>query len=201
MTEQQFNETWEKIINPKCEALVRSFGGLVFLPDDVKKQLYIYYEEAKEHAKNHYMKDPLGKLNRYKVAAALMVAILQVKPLKKAAPRFYEKSKSQWTFNESVALYTGLSIIRNFIMLDIKKAEEGGYLSEDLTILKDLFENGLPLDEADQLRWETEIYHMREEGCCNTLAFAHELEDYVKLRVSHRKIVVLAKRIAEMQIP
>lgn len=196
MTEQQFNETWEKIIKPRCEYLVRTYGGLVFLPDDVKKQLCNYYEEARVHAKNHYMKDPSGRLNRYKVAGALMVAILQAKPLKKVDSKFYEKSKSQWTFNEAVALYTGLSIVRNFIMLDIKKAEEGGSLSEDQTIQKELFENGLPLDEDDQHRWETEIYHMREEGCCNTLVFAHELEDYVKLRVANRKIVVLTKCIA-----
>ncbi len=180
MTEIDFNETWNKIIHSKYMKMYQKFGGLVCLASS-KKDVNVYYDETLTYAKNHYMMNTEGRLNRYKVAAAMMIAILKAKPIKKASNKYYTDSTDKWIFNEQLALYTGLMIVRNFILAEID--DKGGpQNSRDAVLLKQ-FEHSFPLRKKDRERWEIELYFLRQEGTYNLLALAHELEDFVELAV------------------
>ena len=193
MNEVDFNDTWERIIRKKCISLSNQFGGLVCL-EDSRKEVHLYYEESVAYAKNHYMTNPDGLLNRYKVAAALMIAVLKAKPIKKASPKFYRDPSDKWIFNEQLALYTGLMVVRDFILAEVNG--EGGPRNWREEILLDKFSASLPLVKADREKWEIELYYLRQEGSYQLLSLAHELEDFVEKVVLRTRCELLEQRQA-----
>lgn len=176
MTDRDLHEIWQKIVKKRCEALRDKCGGLL-IAENAEEEIYTYYQEICDYAHKHYMKDPDGNLNRYKIGGSLIIAILKTKPLKKVDEKFYKEPNTAWTLNESVALYTALSVIRSFIMNDAKKNP-----SEDNLFKRDIF-NEIPIDSAKRESWEVELYHLRQEGCYNVLVLAHQLEDFVEKAV------------------
>ena len=193
MTELDFETTWNDIIYKSITHLMVDYGDLVCL-ESSKDEIKSYYEEALLHAKNHYMINSEGRLNRYKVAAAMMIAILKAKPIKKAAAKYYIEDSDKWIFNEKVALNTGLKIVRNFIITDISEA--GGSKTLEEKILYHRFLKSLPLERADRERWEIELYYIRQEGVYSLLSLAHGLEDFVQLVIAQAKI----KRLTGLNI-
>lgn len=185
MTDVDFETTWREIIYKKIVQLMVDYGDLVCL-ESSKQEVKSYYEETLLYAKNHYMINSDGLLNRYKVASAMMIAILKAKPIKKAAAKYYIEASDKWIFNEKLALYTGLRIVRNFIIAEIEDA--GGPQTLDQRILYHRFLKSIPLRKAERERWEIELYYLRQEGAYNLLSLAHELEDFVQLVLAHAKI-------------
>lgn len=185
MTDLDFETTWNEIINRKITQLMLDYGDLVCL-ETSKNEIRSYYEETLLYAKNHYMINSEGLLNRYKVAAAMMIAILKAKPIKKAAAKYYIEDSDKWIFNEQVALNTGLKIVRNFIITEILEA--GGPKNLEERILYHRFLKSLPLERVERERWEIELYYIRQEGAYSLLSLAHELEDFVQLVVTRAKI-------------
>lgn len=182
MEHSEFDTIWEKVIWKKANSIMREFDGLI-IHEEIDDEIYAYVEELCNYATNHYM-EPHGNepvvLNRYKIAAAYMIAILKARPLKKVDSRFYKEAHDLWIFNEELALYTGLSIIRSFLLedandesCDMKEAERKRIIA--------LFAKRIPLLQDEKKQWERELYYLRHEGCYNLLALAHELEDYIKI--------------------
>lgn len=177
MKDIDFDRIWGEIINKKCESLIASYGGLL-IAENAKDEILTYYQEINQYVHAHYMKYPCGLLNRYKIGGILIIAILKAKPIKKVDEKFYKKSDAAWALNESVALYTALSVIRSFIEED---AEDNPNDQKNL-LTKEVFEK-IPLAEEERNNWEIELYHVRQEGCYNVLALAHELKDFVEKAV------------------
>lgn len=176
MTRDKFHEIWETIIRKRCELLKSTYGGLL-LAENAEEEIYTYYQEICGYVHRHYMKEPEERVNRYKIGGMLIIAILKTKPLKKADEKFYKATATAWAFNESVALYTALAVIRTFIVYDAKKEPTKGN-----QFRRELFK-GIPITEARRKNWEVELYHLRQEGCYNVLSLAHELEDFVEKTV------------------
>lgn len=185
MTDLDFETTWNEIINKKITQLMLDYGDLVCL-ESAKDEIKSYYEETLLYAKNHYMINSAGLLNRYKVASAMMIAILKARPIKKAAAKYYIEDSDKWIFNEQVALNTGLKIVRNFIITEISEA--GGPKNLEEKILYHRFLKSLPLERKERERWEIELYYIRQEGTYSLLSLAHELEDFVQLVITRAKI-------------
>lgn len=185
MTELDFEATWNNIINRKITQLTLDYGDLVCL-ESSKDEIRSYYEETLLYAKNHFMFNSEGLLNRYKVASAMMIAILKAKPIKKAAAKYYIEDSDKWIFNEQVALNTGLKIVRNFIITEISEA--GGPKTLEERILYHRFLKSIPLESVERERWEIELYYIRQEGAYSLLSLAHELEDFVQLVIARAKI-------------
>lgn len=182
-----FDEMWASVIRRKCFELREVYGGLSFDDDSSKEEVKQYYEEVRDYAKRHYMEkhEVLAeqRLNRYKIGAAFIIAILKARPLKKAEAKYYKASPDKYIFNEIVALYTGLMVVRNFILLDADDPDPSkteAEIAED-KFIGELFRNSLPIDDKQRQQWHLELYYLRREGCYNLLSLAHELENFVTI--------------------
>lgn len=193
MTDIDFETTWDEIIYKKIIRLTLDYGDLV-CPASAKDDVKEFYEETLSHAKHHYMVNAKGLLNRYKVAAAMMIAILKARPIKKAALKYYAEDSDKWIFNEQVALNAGLKIVRNFIIMEIM--EKGGPQTEEDRILYKHFSKSIPMVKKERQRWEIELYYMRREGSYSLLSIAHELEDFVELVITR----AYCKRFKEQRL-
>lgn len=193
MDETCFDFIWEHIILLRCNRFQDEYGGLAFDKDYAKREIYQYYDEIRKYTKLHYMSHreeaAEKRINRYKLAAALMIAILKTKPIKKAELKFYKDFPEKWIFNESLALYVGMMIIRSFMLSDISEKKPSDIY---VKIVKGAFEKQLPLNIRGRNYWENELYFLRQEGSYNVLSIAHELEDFVKIalyRQASREII------------
>lgn len=180
--EDVFEVIWKTYSVPKCIKIRDEYGGIVF-HHEIKDEVKMFYIELLEYARRHYMikgyRDSEHTLNRYKIAAAYIIAILKSRPLKKANVQFYVESSDNWRINEELALFSGLCIIREYILADLPNIES----PDEAELLKSLFESGIPGSVQDRQKWEGELYYLRREGCYNILSLAHELEDYAKIEL------------------
>lgn len=188
MKDETFQIIWEKLIQPTYAHLENINGGIM-LPPSSSGEIHSHYEELVAHAKKRYMADPNGVLNRHKVSAALMIAILKVKPIKKIDPLYYTEDETgvlrSWTFNESLAITVSLSVLRAFIEARVKYAFSGKKLTK--SIFEDvcwqdqtIFENGIPISDKEREDWEWELYQIRQDGAYNVLSMAHVLSGIEK---------------------
>lgn len=184
-----YTTIWDTMIFPHCLQLQEKYDGLAFDADHSKTEIHQYYIENRDYCKRHYMSphDDIQelRLNRYKVAASAMIAILKTKPLKKADMRYYKESPDKWIFNEALALYTGLMIVRCFMLADADGLAE---TNPRRKIIEAAFKESLPLNKKARDRWEIELYYLRQEGCYNTLALAHELEAFSQIAILRQAI-------------
>lgn len=165
-----------------------SLGGLL-CPDCERNSFNTHYNAIVRHAKEQYMLDKQGLLNRHKVAAAIMIAILKTKPIKKVDPLYYLEDNNgeltPWPLNESLAITVALSVLRAFIMARVDVAFSGKIVSkqifEDVTLQdREIFDNGVPISESERNEWKWELYHIRQDGAYNLLSIAHILKEIEK---------------------
>ena len=175
---------WRELITPYFEKCYVAYGGLI-CPKSGYDVFCSHYQYLTDFAKSHYMAKSVVRLNRHKVSAAIMIAILKAKPIKKVDALFYDSPMGQpkiWPFNEALAITVGLSVLRAFIMQRVDEAFVGkpvskkkfeGVCKQDRVI----FEDGIPLAPKARAEWEWELYQVRLEGAYNLLAMAHILSD------------------------
>ncbi|MBQ3603965.1 MAG: hypothetical protein IJA02_09005 [Clostridia bacterium] len=179
---------WDKLVIPTYNHMQFKVGGLI-CPECGKDELHEHYEDIVKYAKKHYMFDENGVLNRHKIAAALMIAILKTKPIKKINAAYYQEDINgkmiHWPFNESLAITVGLSVLRAFIIARVDYAFSGKLISkqifEDVTEEDTkIFSDGIPISEQERAEWEWELYQIRLDGSYNLLAIAHILKEIEK---------------------
>ena len=115
---------WSAIIYPAIREMLTNYPGLS-LNADSKRRIFNKYHAVLEHCKVWYMendKETARRLDRHKVAAAFMIAIIQTKPIC-LTDQVYCTNAKRFTFNESVAMKTAFSILRAFLLTRIKKGE------------------------------------------------------------------------------
>lgn len=193
MRSEIYDSIWNRLIEPTFQSFVTRDGGLV-LPQQAKEEIKVFYDELICYAKKHYMSAETKLLNRYKVAAAMMIAILKAKPIKKADPLYFMENKetgrlTPWPFNERLAVTVGFSVLHSFIMERLSKAaserDEEIIKQEHLEVVckQDavIFADGIPIDEEDQKNLVWELYQVRLDGAYNILTLAHILKDVERL--------------------
>lgn len=193
MTNETFIHIWSAIIKPTYNRMQSTHGNL-FLPDCACEETRTHYLDTIAYAKEHYMMDENGVLNRHKVAAAMMIAVLKAKPIKKTDPMFYQPDENGhmpiWTFNEHLAITAALSILCTFIDARVDFAFSGKLVSraifEDVCLEdREIFKIGVPISLKERNAWERELYQIRQDGAYNLLSFAHIIsgvEERARLR-------------------
>lgn len=185
LIEETCNQIWDEIVLATFNEMFKKNAGII-CPEYEKEAFYVHYEDVIKHAKEQYMSNKESVLNRHKVSAALMIAILKTKPIKKVDPMYYQTNANgdvvHWTFNESLAITVALSVLRAFILSRVDYAFSGKAISKavfaDVTKEdKDIFENGIPISDQDREDWEWELYQVRQDGAYNLLAIAHILKE------------------------
>lgn len=202
MKQETYDIIWDRLIIPTFNDYNFKTGGII-CPLAGYHEIYTYYNELVTFAKAHYMAKNTSLLNRHKVAAAIMIAILKAKPIKKIDPIFYEPDKdgniTVWPLNESLAITVALSILRAFIMERVDKAFKDEPVSKSVfeDVCKEdsiIFKKGIPITKKEREEWEWELYQIRQDGAYNLLIMAHVLnylEKNARLQffVNHKDIV------------
>lgn len=188
---------WNNLVFPTYESYNKQTGNLVCAPNS-SDEIAEYYEELLAHAKTHYMENRENRLNRHKVAAALMIAILKVKPIKKAHPMYFLPDENGeitiWPYNEALAITVALSVLRAFILKRVEYAFSEKCVPKNLfeKVCKEdniIFAKEFPLERRERDEWEYELYQVRQEGAYNLLSMAHilaQMEEIARLRYFQR---------------
>lgn len=113
MKRETYDILWENGIKIKAEQIVRENSGNVVFDFMSKERIFKEYCKLRDYVKVSFMRNPDGLLDRHKVCACLILAILKSKPL------VYEDNEIggiKKIFNENLAMTIGLSLLYNFVI-------------------------------------------------------------------------------------
>jgi len=134
MKKETFDQFWENVIIPNAEKYTKHYPKYLFFDKNKKYTVWESYEKARAfiHVR---MADPDGRIDRHKIGAALLYAILINKPF---TINFFEKEPTPVAvlmIDELFGLGCALSIVYAFILDEANR--EGK--SELVEIFKDGF--------------------------------------------------------------
>ena len=130
------NETYEIIWNAVysyANQFILKSGNTFFFNNRAKSDLLSEYNDLKSAFKKKYMKNADESiLDRHKVAAVFMIAILNVKPiripdevqLQRKSEDVYSTSFSKFFGNEKLAIRAGIAVLNSYIEKDSKEKKE-----------------------------------------------------------------------------
>ena len=130
------NETYEIIWTAVCSyanQFILKSGNTFYFNDFAKKDLLSEYNELKSGFKKKYMKKADESiLDRHKVAAAFMIAVLNVKPIRvpdevqllRKFEDVYSAGFSKFFGNEKLAIRAGLAILNSYSEKDSKEKKK-----------------------------------------------------------------------------
>lgn len=174
MNRADFDVLWERVIEKQVKLIRETYADLVFA-DYLKDDIFREAVELMEYCKHHYMKNSEKYIDRHKVGAAVMIAILKNSPIKKVGAIYYTDNSVDWCFNEHLAITAGLSVLVSFAKKDLNENFAGAELNEKLSKLK----NGIVFPKvkhgAYRENWAAELHYTHKNGNYNILALAHEL--------------------------
>lgn len=175
MTFEEFNNLWDKVICNQVNEIQVRFPDVYFL-EDSKQGIFDTYNETIDYCKKHYMSDCKKRVDRHKISAAIVISVLKNEPIKYINQKYFSDSPTHWLFNEQLALTTGCSVLKTFILRRIKERRYEEYSSYSEEKLKTVFENGIVFPKTyhgsykDNLLFE--FYCMKKEGNYNLLSLA-----------------------------
>lgn len=105
---------YEKVIIPVFENYKKEFDGIIIHPD-AKNKIWNKYEFLNEHCKQVYMKHPENLIDRHKVVACYICAILQANVITSQLS-LIEGDDTNLLLNERLAFCFGMTMLRSFIL-------------------------------------------------------------------------------------
>lgn len=119
MTNEKFEDIWDNIILKLFDEITPQKD--VFIASRSKYKIYKEYQKQKTFLKLNYMENPNTHLDRHKIAACMLYAIVKVQPIriKKVSiwRNFWGNKRYSYSFlmlNEYLGLYTAFSIVESF---------------------------------------------------------------------------------------
>ncbi|MBD5473349.1 MAG: hypothetical protein HDR20_10830 [Lachnospiraceae bacterium] len=168
-----YEKYFDAIIAPVISEYCDSTADVVVLPN-IKDKIWNYYVEFNEHCKNEYMRDKNKLLDRHKVVACYMFAILKTNPMV-CVIAFQNGDKSSMLLNERLALCFGMTLLRALICDEIEKLDDSE-LKEKVTAV---FENDILFPQANHGDYKgnllSQLYHTKSESNYNVLGLAETL--------------------------
>lgn len=172
---ESYDDIWEKLIKPQLDKYKEVLGECVSIDNNIKDLIWKEYVVLNRHCKTEYMVDPNGRLDRHKVAACYLIAILHVNPIRFVSVPLDDDR--YFVINAKIAIATAMSIVRAYVL-----ASCDGLSGAEKNNIKKKFEDGLscPPDEfvhhGDYLKnFASEIYYVNRDGKLHVLPIAHEL--------------------------
>ena len=175
---KSFDNLWEKVINLSISKFIAL--PQVYCSETAKEDIWKEYTKLNKYCKEQYMQDPEGRLDRHKVAACYMLAILKAYPL---GINFNPDQGILITLNEHLAIETGLSVLKTFITApkDNDEIEDFPNINpeEDIKIFNNGFD--FPKEQGEIFHGEyrknfaIELYFTHKEECYNILSLSHSL--------------------------
>ncbi len=115
-----FNQVWDTVLWRKAEELMKDARVSCPNPQAAKKRVWFAYCCFNLHCSENYMSNPSGHLDRHKVAACYMYAIVAAAPL--VVDTSVGEREGSFMANEQLAVVVGASILCSFVARILRKA-------------------------------------------------------------------------------
>ena len=176
--EEISSASFEKIWNEVIEKTILKYKTkclFVDVSDDAYGRIWDNYVAFKNNCRNKYMKDPDELLDRHKVCACMIFAIIKANVIYECVPK--EKQTEFYSvINEDLALTTGLSLLRAFVESSIR---ESSIDEKTKIILLKKYEHGFKYPGANHGEYRSnflsELHYTKMEENYNILSLAHTL--------------------------
>lgn len=174
---QTFNVIWKDGIVKKGKRIVDDNIGKVEFDEKSKVRILKEYNKLRDYTKISYMRNPDGLLDRHKVCACLIIAIVKSSPLINVDINITPEMKP--IYNENLAMSVGLSLLKYYIIT--AHSQEKKY--------KEIFKDGFRFPQTDlDTRYQEllclMLHYDIEIGNYSILAIANILfliEEYTKV--------------------
>lgn len=169
-----YNIIWSEVIYKIISKYQTEHLDLI-VDNDAQQKIWENYMLFKDKCRSCYMSNPNGLLDRHKVSACMIYAIIKSDVIYDSVPK-KNTGRVYDALNEDLALTTGLSLLRAFIITAI---EESKMSAEQKRLNLDKFINGLkypkPFHGNYRENFLAELHYTRIEKNYNILSLAHSL--------------------------
>lgn len=175
---ESYEIIWLKVIKKELDNYQSLYVNCVELIPNVKEEIWEKYVSLNLYCKENYMRFPDGKIDRHKVAACYMIAIIMLKPMR-VVGKIGDKA-IPLALNETLAITVGFSLVRAFAISAIREKVDMNEESANVLVAK--FEDGIKIPDESLVNhgiyldnYANELYFAASEGKVCILSLAHEL--------------------------
>ena len=172
-----YEAVWTKIIRSVLDEY--TVISWIQCKDDAKDRIWQCYEKLNKHCRNVYMARGNTKLDRHKVAACYMIAILEADPF--IITKSVESADTRIVATEHLAITVGLSLLKSFLVSKYNEYDE----EKPKEIWEKecaIFSNDFIFPSDSEIghgvyrnNFAMELYFTRTEHSYNVLALSHTL--------------------------
>lgn len=172
MTNEKFEDIWNNIILGLYNEITPQDD--LYIKARSKKKIFKKYQKQKTYLKLNYMENPNTHLDRHKIAACMLYAIVKVHPIRIKRISIWKNYLNGKKFtpqylmlNEYLGLYTAFSIVESFRTYEQSEENEVGFKRKG--IVQPITTNG------EDYIYNTclDLYLSRKKNKINVLTFAN----------------------------
>lgn len=170
-----YYKIWDMVIKPTIRDYKNRYSEIA-VSHDAREAIWQEYVILNKHCKMIYMKDIGGRLDRHKVCACYMYAIIKADTLS----CLLAGSNNEQRFlalNENLAITVGMSVLRAFVLASINSNED--LSDESKKVLAERIYGGLIFPDCNhgdyRNNFVSELYYTKKENNYNILSLANTL--------------------------
>lgn len=170
-----YYKIWDMIIKPTIQDYKNRYSEIA-VSHDAREAIWQEYVNLNKHSKMIYMKDIGGRLDRHKVCACYMYAIIKADTLSCLLAGSNNEQR-YLALNENLAITVGMSVLRAFILSSINSNED--LSDESKKVLAERIYGGLIFPDCNhgdyRNNFVSELYYTKIENNYNILSLANTL--------------------------
>lgn len=175
MDKNSYQTIWEVVINPTILDYQNRYSDIA-VSHNAKEAIWQEYIFFNKHAKLTYMQDAGGKLDRHKVCACYMLAIIKANTLN-CHLADSDTERSYLALNENLAITVGMSVLRAFVLSSINCNDELSQMTKEN--LAKRIDKGVIFPDCNHGEYRNnfaaELYYTKKENSYNILSLANTL--------------------------
>ena len=170
-----YNQIWSIVIEPTMKDYSNRFAEIA-TAHNAQEAIWQEYMGFNQHCKRQYMEDAHGKLDRHKVCACYMYAVVKANVMScKLADS--DTEQNYLALNENLAITVGMSLLRAFVIASIENSHS--LTNEEKVLYKAKIENGIIFPECNHGNYRenfvSELHYSNVERNYNILSLANTL--------------------------
>lgn len=175
MDRNSYDHIWSVVIKPTMDDYANRYSEIV-VAHNAQEVIWNEYVNLNRHCKIQYMEDASGKIDRHKVCACYMYAIVKANVMScKLADS--DTEQSYLALNENLAITVGMSLLRAFVLASIDSSVE---LSQDTkNMYRSRIDKGIIFPQCNhgiyRENFAAELHYTGLEGNLNILSLANTL--------------------------
>ena len=175
---ESYEIIWQDVIEREIHNYKLKYVNCIEVIPNIKEEIWKKYEYLNNYCKIIYMKSSEGKIDRHKVAASYMIAIVTSHPMIFVGE--IDGQQVDIAINETLAITVGLSLVRAFAIASINSNNE--LQQKDKAEMISKFEKGIKIPDDNLVNhgiyiqnYANELHFNASEGNISILSIAHEL--------------------------